>query len=93
MGLHAKLHKVLVRFHSRHHCKLGGSVKGEWIGNTELGDTGAFEQCQPTYIRMLRVKWSGFDFYYIHSIIVNEYGMAFSGCGYLRVSCSSVYGC
>ena len=50
MGLHAKLHKVLVRFHSRHHCKLGGSVKGEWIGNTELGDTGAFEQCQPTYV-------------------------------------------
>ena len=30
---------------------LGGSVKGEWMGNTELGDTGAFEQCQPTYIR------------------------------------------
>ena len=92
MGLHAKLHKVLVRFHSRHHCKLGGRREGG-VDGEHFCDTGAFEQCQPTYIRMLRVKWSGFDFYYIHSIIVNEYGMAFSGCGYLRVSCSSVCGC
>ena len=57
MGLHTKLHKVLVRFHSRHHCKLGGSVKGEWMGNTKLGDTGAFEQCQPSGLDLIFITY------------------------------------
>ena len=62
MGLHAKLHKVFVRFHSRHHCKLGGSVKGEWIGNIFVTLVHLNSVNQPTYVCL---GLSGLDLIFI----------------------------
>lgn len=79
VGVHTELQEILVRFHSRRHCKLGESVerRGEavmlWIWFILM-------ECQPSHLGIGDV-----DLILITYIKVSMWkGMAFNGCAHIR---------